>query len=79
MWKSLRSVQLVARNRQGFERNSVVHQDARYVEFRILRGEEIVRASKCTNSLITLPYIAIWQFDFSHRHRHSINQQQSAT
>lgn len=43
------SVQLVARNEQGFERDSIVHQDARYVEFGILRGEEIVRASKCTD------------------------------
>ena len=72
-------MQLVARNGQGFERDSIVHRDARYVEFGILRGEEIVRASKCTRSLITLPYIAIRQFDFSYRHRHSINQQQSAT
>ena len=71
-------MQLVARNGQGFERDSIVHQDARYVEFRILRGEEIVRASKCTRSLITLPYIAIRQFNFSYRHAHSINQQQSA-
>ncbi len=32
------SVQLVARNRQGFERNSVVHQDARYIKLEIALG-----------------------------------------
>ena len=32
------SMQLVARNGQGFERNSVVHQDARYIKLEIALG-----------------------------------------